>query len=151
MSERRIEKVRFTYTVEDLEQYIARDNIPKFMGGDDHWEYSYPMPEPDENIAQTRKAACQELVHERQLTTVDFEQITRELIFATREGAFNTPEIKMRRGKCVDRLRIQFWRLDPLVRARSFYDRWGVVRLRRKAALDAFRDEDISNRFLGVV
>lgn len=151
MSDARIQKVRFTHTAADLEEYMARENIPKFLGGDDDFEFRYPEPEPDENIGQTRRAACVELLAERMRTTAEFERITQELILATREGAYNTPDIKLRRAKCVDKLRIQFWRLDPLVRARSFYDRWGIIRTRRKAALDAFKDEDISNRLLGVV
>ena len=51
----------------------------------------------------------------------EFERLTQEWI--------KQPTIaEQRRGEVAERLRIGYWKLDPYIRARSLYDRTGVIR-----------------------
>ena len=53
-------KVHFTRSVNDLDKFIPRDQIPRELAGDEDWEYKYIEPEENENggRSRTRQSQC---------------------------------------------------------------------------------------------
>lgn len=128
-------RIHFTRTVTDLEEFVQRKHIPWWMGGDDDFEYSYPEPVPNENWQMSNVEARGKLMEEHAKASISFEDATRDLITATRHGDPDIEDIKSRRAVCVQEVRKIFWMVDPMVRSRTIYDRWGLIDLRRNAAL----------------
>ena len=116
-------KIHFTKTVEDLEIFIERSHIIKELGGDDPWEYKYLEPKPGENDPMSDDGTRQRLLDERAAVVKDFEIATQEWI----RDAQASDSLKQKRNELAERLRSGYWHLDPLIRARSLYDRTGVI------------------------
>lgn len=118
-------KVHFTKTVDDLSEFISRDHILTELGGDDPWTYRYEEPIEGENERMNDASTRQRLQTERAALVREFEEVTREWIHGDRgEGA---GEGKNRREELAKKLREGYWELDPYVRARSVYDRIGLI------------------------
>lgn len=130
-----VAKIAFTWTVNDLEKLIPREHIPWWMGGDDNFDYSYPEPTTNEDWLMNNSEARSKLLDERAKASIRFDDATRELIDATRHGNPDIEDIKNRRIECVEEARKFFWMLDPFVRSRTIYDRWGMIDPRRNVAL----------------
>jgi len=84
-------------------------------------------------------AAKQELLQERQFLARNYEEVVLEWIASaetsrpTSAPAPVTPppsavEIRKRRDELAEKLRKNYWQLDPYVRARSVYDRTGELK-----------------------
>lgn len=114
-------KVHFTKNVEELSEFISRDHIPTELGGDDPWTYRYEEPIEGENERMNDASTRQRLQTEREAVVREFEDVTREWIHGGRE------EGKNRREELAKKLREGYWELDPYVRARSVYDRIGLI------------------------
>lgn len=118
-------KVHFTKTVDELSEFISRDHIPTELGGDDSWTYEYKEPIEGENERMNDASTRQQLQTERAVVVREFEDVTREWI---RRGAEEGAEKgKNRREELAKKLREGYWELDPYVRARSVYDRIGLI------------------------
>lgn len=118
-------KVHFTSNVEDLEQYIPRSQILKEMGGDENWEYKYLEPIPGENDLMKDTEARDKLREERDVTVSEYQQKTFEWIGLV-SGA-DAATIKSDRDGLAKRLNDNYWKLDSYLRARSVYDRVGMI------------------------
>lgn len=132
--------VRFTRTVDDLARFIPRGNINKDFGGDDDWSYTYTPPQSGENESLSDRMTRKQLYCERAQLADIFKDLTRRWIRAANElkhkGEIeDIATLKALRDSCADEIRANYWRLDPFIRARSLYDRWGVIGARRAAAL----------------
>ena len=114
-------KVHFTKTVEELEAFVERSHIIKELGGDDPYTYEYIQPRPGENDQMNDTSTKERLLDERAAIVKDFERLTQEWIKEPQAA-------EQRRSELAERLRSGYWQLDPYVRARSLYDRTGVVR-----------------------
>ena len=118
-------KVHFTNSVEELENFVDKSNIVKEMGGDDPYEYGYVEPEEGENKrledAETRKR----LEADRVKIGKEFEKLTAEWMATTDSAA--SAELLSQRNEVAARLKKGYWELDPYQRARSLYDRIGVL------------------------
>lgn len=114
-------KVHFTKNVEELEAFVERSHIIKELGGDDPWTYQYVEPTPGENDQMHDTAVKEQLLKERAALVEDFERLTQEWIKEPKAA-------EQRRSEIAERLRAGYWQLDPYVRARSLYDRTGVIR-----------------------
>ena len=113
-------KVHFTKNVEELEAFVERSHIIKELGGDDPWEYRYVEPKPGENDQMNDETTKQRLLDERAEVVRDFEKATQDWI--------KEPQApQQRRTGLAERLRSGYWQLDPYLRARSLYDRTGVI------------------------
>ncbi|KAL2824427.1 CRAL-TRIO domain-containing protein [Aspergillus cavernicola] len=122
------EKVVFTRTVEDLEKYIDREQIIAELGGNEDWEYEYQEPEPDENGAMEDYAARDTLLADRQSISEDFLTATSRWISAARgDDRMELDEITAHRDSIIEQIRVNYWDLDPYVRARNWLDRTGVI------------------------
>ncbi|OJJ07245.1 hypothetical protein ASPVEDRAFT_46596 [Aspergillus versicolor CBS 583.65] len=125
---RLVERIHFTYTVQDLEQYIDRDQIISELGGNEDWEYEYLEPEADENSAMNDYAARDTLLAERQSIGEEFLSATSRWIEASRTGSVtDIQEAVAHREEVVEQIRLNYWDLDPYVRARNNLDRTGVI------------------------
>lgn len=116
-------KVQFTNNVEEMSEFVPRSQILAELGGDENWEYKFVEPVPGENDLMKDTATRDKLLKERENIVDAYEKATLEWINS--EG--KTPEIKTRRTELAKELRDDYWKLDPYVRAKSLYDRTGVI------------------------
>lgn len=118
-------KVNFTNNEQEMEQFIEASKMMKELGGEEQYEYSYVEPQPGENDAMKDTATKSKLQAERDGLAEQYEQATVGWIKnngAEREAA------QAKRDELAEALRVNYWKLDPYVRARSFYDRKGMIR-----------------------
>ncbi|KAK4139485.1 uncharacterized protein C8A04DRAFT_15831 [Dichotomopilus funicola] len=119
-------KINFTSGTTGLTAYIAPEILQSHSGGKDTWEYSYVPPTAGENKVM-RSAEKKELFEaERRDLIGQFEQLTLEWV-ATKPGSAEATEKQEERKRLAGRLSETFWRLDPFVRARTYYHRVGVI------------------------
>ncbi|KAI1826598.1 CRAL/TRIO domain-containing protein [Xylaria intraflava] len=118
-------KVHFTNNVDDLEEFIAKDKLPEDMDGTSGWNYEYIEPVPGENDKMKDTKTRDLLLKEREGLYEEFENKTIEWIHE--EDATKRTAIKSERSVIAQKLREQYWRLDPYIRSRSLYDRIGVI------------------------
>ncbi|KAH6621577.1 CRAL-TRIO domain-containing protein [Chaetomium sp. MPI-SDFR-AT-0129] len=119
-------KINFTSGTTGLTAYIAPEILQAHSGGKDSWEYSYVPPAAGENKVM-RSAEKKELFEAERRDLIDqFEQLTLEWV-ATKPGSAEATEKQEERKRLAGRLSETFWRLDPFVRARTYYHRVGVI------------------------
>ena len=114
-------KVHFTSDVHDLEQYIPKSQIIKELGGEEDWVYTYVEPVAGENALMKEEAPRIKLEEERTREVLDYQRKTFEWITS------GSTEIKAERDKLAHKLNTNYWQLDPYIRARTIYDRTGVI------------------------
>lgn len=118
-------KIHFTSGTKGLLEFIDKSNLQKSFGGQDGWEYKYVEPTPGENDwMQSEKK--DEARAERDELVAQFESLTLEwaaLDPASEEGR----EKAAGRHALAGKLGASFWKLDPYVRARTYYHRTGVI------------------------
>lgn len=112
-------KVHFCSNVEELSAFIPKNRITKELGGDENWEYKFVEPTEGEDNRMQDKASRDKLENERKGMVVDYERET--VAWAKGEGDGSG------RAKLRTQLDQNYWTLDPFVRARSLYDRSGVI------------------------
>lgn len=118
-------KVHFTNNIKELEEFIAIDRIPKELEGQEDWEYKFVEPVPGENDKMKDAETRNRLLAARELLVKQFEEATLQWIQHP-EGEKGA-ETRVRRGELATKLKEDYWNLDPYIRARSFYDRTGVL------------------------
>jgi len=116
-------KVQFTNNNEEMEQFVPKSQIIKELGGDEDWTYEYIEPVPGENDTMKDTATRDKLLQDREVIVNDYEKATLEWI----HGTGDLTAIKTRRDELANTLKEDYWRLDPYVRARSVYDRIGMI------------------------
>lgn len=116
-------KIHFTKHLEDLEQYIPRSQIMKELGGDEDWEYKYIEPTPGENEIFRDEAPRIKLEEERKADVLEYEKKTFDWIV----GRGDAGSIKKERDLLAQKLHDNYWQLDPYIRARTIYDRIGMI------------------------
>jgi len=117
-------KVKFTNSVEDMQEFIAREHIMSDLGGDDKYEYKYIEPQPDENSRMADTATRDSLLEERATVVKHFEAETQKWV----EDSSGAERAKSARSEIAEKLRRGYWELDPYLRAKSLYDRTGMIR-----------------------
>lgn len=123
-------KVHFTNSVEDMEQFIPRSQIIKELGGDEDWEYKYIEPVEEENEVMKDKETRDRLLEQRKFDVVEYQNKTFRWIAVggTQDGKEEEAgKLKSERDQLARRLNENYWQLDPYVRARSLYDRVGMI------------------------
>lgn len=111
-------KIHFTNNVKDLEPWVDRSQIPQEMGGDSPYEYRYIEPQEGENDLMKDTGTRRKLEAERARTGAEFERLTVKWI--------NGENVNIQRQQLATKLKEQYWKLDPYIRARTLYDRLGV-------------------------
>ncbi|KAJ5968204.1 hypothetical protein N7501_004452 [Penicillium viridicatum] len=121
-------KVEFTNSVTDLEKFIPRDHIVEEMGGDEKWSYKYIEPSSTENSKMDNTTIRDALKRERQAIGEEFLAATSGWINATKsEDATKLYSNESERAYLAERLRVNYWKLDPYSRARLLLDRTNVI------------------------
>jgi hypothetical protein len=120
-------KVHFTNSAKEMEEFIPLKHIPKDLDGEEDWTYSYVEPREGENAAMLDTATRDRLLAERAKLYKEYEDATLEWINTPSTAGEAAEKIKARRNDIAARLRADYWNLDPYVRARSYYDRIGVL------------------------
>lgn len=93
------------------------------MGGKEPYEYSYIPPTPGENSQMENTTKRDELLKIREDLANEFEAVTVQWI----NGEKDAKEALGERGDIAAKLRDNYWDLDPFVRAKTLYDRLGVI------------------------
>lgn len=121
-------KINFTKNISDLEKFIEKDQLMKFLDGDDDYEYEYLQPnEKDNGLAITDKEITEKLFLERSKLQEEFISKTIAWI--------ETPDNETSKSLLQERLEIQrkltdnYHSYDGAVRNRSIYDRLSVIKL----------------------
>lgn len=110
-------KVHFASNVEELSEFIPRNRILKELGGDEDWVYRYAEPSESEAVKQGGEKDALEA--KRRDVVSEYEKETLEWAHGRAKGEG--------RQALADQLRDNYWKLDPYVRARSVYDRIGLI------------------------
>ena len=116
-------KVHFTKNVEELAEFVERSHIIKELGGDDPWTYQYVEPIAGENKLLLDGITRQRLLDERAAVVKDYETTTQQWI----HDPHSTDALRRKRSELTKQLRTGYWELDPYLRARTLYDRTGII------------------------
>jgi hypothetical protein len=116
-------KVQFTNNDAEMEEFVPKSQIIKELGGHEDWAYNYVEPVPGENDLLKDTATRDRLIAERETIVRDYEKSTLDWI----HGSGDVSAVKLRRNELANALKEDYWRLDPYLRARSFYDRTGMI------------------------
>jgi hypothetical protein len=119
-------KVHFAKTIDELEKYVPRKQIPTELGGDEKWSYQYPEPAPGENDRMNDSATRNVLESERAEIVQKYESTVLEWVHQGDKGV-GLEEKRKERDSVAENLRQNYWKLDPYVRARTLYDRMGLL------------------------
>lgn len=116
-------KVHFTNNNEEMEAYVPRLQIISELGGAEDWNYQYIEPVPGENDTMKDTATRDKLLLAREEIVKEYEKATLEWI----HGMGDVQAVKKSRNDIAGRLKADYWGLDPYIRARSYYDRVGMI------------------------
>lgn len=120
-------KVHFTKDVKELEAFVAPEHIPKEMGGKEDWEYRYvePVFEENRNLDEAKQGNedYRRIQSERAGLVEEYE---KETLTWCRGNGFT--DASTRRRAVSKQLVANYWKLDPFIRAKTLYDRTGVIR-----------------------
>ncbi|RPA98869.1 CRAL/TRIO domain-containing protein [Choiromyces venosus 120613-1] len=117
-------KIHFTKTIEDMEAFIPKENIPGELGGSEDWTYTYVEPIADENAPLKDEVRGSALQSAREEQVRQFETATRAWIAA---GATGGESAAAERKAIAKKLATGYWEMDKHLRARTVYDRTGVL------------------------
>lgn len=120
-------KVHFTKSIEELEHFVPRNHIPKELGGDEDWTYEYIEPQPGENSRMLDDAARSCLLGERESIVEEFERATLAWLSSITAVDERRALWERREGLAAS-LRSGYWKLDPYIRARTVYERNGMIK-----------------------
>jgi CRAL/TRIO domain len=118
-------KVHFTDSIHDLEAFIPRKQVLKELGGDEDWEYKYVEPIEGEDDLMKDHETKSKISEEREREILDFQKKTFEWINGGHTEAGE--KAKAERNAIATRLHDNYWQLDPYIRARTLYDRTGMI------------------------
>ena len=119
-------KVHFTSGNKAMLQFIDRDNLQKYYGGDDEWEYKYVEPNLSENESMKEEEKKAQILGERDDLIAKFSSLTAEWV-SIKPEADMAKEKKDKRGHIVHELERNYWQLDHYIRSKTYYDRVGVL------------------------
>jgi hypothetical protein len=117
-------KVHFTNNNQEMEEFVPASQIIKELHGSEDWAYQYIEPVPGENDAMKDTETRDRLLGERQKLVDEYERLTLGWIHGDDK---DLEAVKTSRHKLANQLRDDYWRLDPYIRARSYYDRTGML------------------------
>ncbi|EXJ60368.1 hypothetical protein A1O7_04520 [Cladophialophora yegresii CBS 114405] len=118
-------KVHFTSNVDDLEKFIPRSRIIKELDGDENWEYKYIEPVPGENDTMKEEEPRKAVEAERDAEVREYQRMTFEWI--SKGTGREAEKLKEERHTLARKLNDNYWKLDKYVRARTYYDRTGMI------------------------
>ncbi|PCH02806.1 Hypothetical protein PENO1_035570 [Penicillium occitanis (nom. inval.)] len=121
-------KVHFTNTTEDLEEFIDRSRILKEFGGEDDATFEYIEAQPGENDAMKDTVKREEVLAKHKALSQELQDATKHWIEAANKNDEAAVESwKAKREELAQQYSKHYWITDPYIRARSVYDRNGVI------------------------
>lgn len=108
-----------------MEDFVPRNHILKELGGNENWSYQYVEPVTGENDIMKDTATRDKLLAERAKIVKEFEGAT--LAWIERSTDADATAIKEKRHKLAFTLRDDYWKVDPYLRAKTLYDRLGMI------------------------
>ncbi|KAB8801881.1 hypothetical protein FH972_026703 [Carpinus fangiana] len=117
-------KVRFVGSPEELSKFLPLKHVLKDIGGEEDWSFEYEGPSEAELVGDIDDVERDRLLAHRDELVAQYENLTHE--WADQEGE-TAHETFQKRSSLASLLRDNYWKLDPYVRARSVYDRMGVI------------------------
>lgn len=118
-------KVHFLNNSKDMASFVDLQGLPKEVDGLEDWEYRYDEPVEGENAKMTDTATRDRLLSTRQQLVDEYERETLKWIKSDGDEA---AACKATRTVIADRLRENYWEVDPYIRARSVCDRIGMIK-----------------------
>jgi hypothetical protein len=118
-------KVHFTNNTKEMEEFVPGDKILKELEGNEDWVYRYVEPIPGENDKMKDTATRDRLLAAREEAVKEYEEVT--LQWLKDPESENGVKAMAERNSIATRLKDNYWALDPYIRARSLYDRTGVI------------------------
>lgn len=127
-------KVHFANNINEMTEYIDASQVTKECDGQDTYVYQYIEPVAGENAAMSDTATRDKYLQERQ-------DIVKQINTNTIQWIEGTDVAAQRQRLFLD-LHLNYFRLDPYIRARSLYDRLGLIKTHNqfgwdKAAVEA--------------
>lgn len=100
----------------------------KELEGDEDWEYKYVEIKEGENAKMEDTETRDKLLAERQELAKECQDITIEWLRSSfkKEKEAQAAAVE-KRDALIEKLRKQYWDIDPYIRARSLYDRLNIV------------------------
>ncbi|KAF4773241.1 CRAL/TRIO domain-containing protein [Colletotrichum scovillei] len=118
-------KVHFTNNVKEMSEFIEPSHILKELDGQEDWDYKYVEPVAGENDKMKDTATRDALLSGREELVHEYEETTLQWI--KEAGTDKEAAIKAQREELARRLRDDYWKLDPYLRAKCVLDRTGVI------------------------
>ncbi|KAI0968928.1 CRAL/TRIO domain-containing protein, partial [Xylaria arbuscula] len=119
-------KINFTRNSADLLKFISQENLQTSYGGNDTWEYEYVEPVEGENARLYESEKKAEIQRERDELIGDFELRTVEWASLEAESSAGKENSSLR-TEAADHLTENYRKLDPYIRARTYFHRLGMV------------------------
>jgi hypothetical protein len=118
-------KINFTSSNADLARFITQDSLQKCYDGKDAWEYRYVAPVEGEND-KMQSEKKEDVEAERTQIIRQFEELSVEWA-QTEPTSADAKQKGIERCELAERLAKDYWKLDPFIRARTYYHRVGVI------------------------
>jgi len=116
-------KIQFTSDDVAMEEFVPKSQIITELGGHEEWTYKYFEPVSGENDTMKDTATRDRIQQERNVLIKEYEKATVDWI----HGIGDMAQVKLKRMEVSRQLKDSYWQLDPYVRARSYYDRCGMI------------------------
>ncbi|KAL2106863.1 hypothetical protein VUR80DRAFT_6097 [Thermomyces stellatus] len=118
-------KVHFLNNSKDMEAFVDLKGLPREIDGYEDWEYRYEEPVEGENAKMADTATRDRLLDARRQLIEEYE---RETLDWVKGDTGHAAARKESRNATAARLRENYWEVDPYIRARSVYDRIGMIK-----------------------
>lgn len=105
-----------------MEAFIEISRIPRDVGGDEDWELQYIEPVIGENVLMKDVETKKKIQSERDRIADEYEKATIAWI---EDSA--SEDARKKRSDLRTSLKENYWKLDPYIRSRSYYDRAGII------------------------
>ncbi|QIX00585.1 hypothetical protein AMS68_006102 [Peltaster fructicola] len=112
-------KVHFANNIKEMSEYIDPAQVTKECDGNDTYVYQYIEPVDGENAAMADTATRDKYLQERKDLIKKYDENTIQWI----EGG----AVEAQRARLDLELHLSYFKLDPYIRARSLYDRLGLI------------------------
>ncbi|KAF2685516.1 hypothetical protein K458DRAFT_364347 [Lentithecium fluviatile CBS 122367] len=119
-------KVHFVKNVDELQKFVPMTQIPAELGGDEKFAYEYPEPVEGENAKMAEEGPRLALQDERAELVKRYLSRILEWVVEGDKGK-GLEERRRERDEVAEQLKQNYWKLDPYVRARTLYDRIGLL------------------------
>jgi hypothetical protein len=122
-------KVKFLSTLDQLAEYIPRETIPTYMGGQDAWEWKWIPPTQPQPLSAEQKSQVEADKAERQKLLDEYIIVTSGYWKAELAGESSVvKDAQEKRHALALKLRDNYWKLDKYVRGRVWLDRVGILK-----------------------